>query len=411
MLKQSASVRRPLFGLSGLSRLFSLFGFSGSSNNTNQIDQMNKINPTSHATSIDIVSLVKRHGATLAVDHVSLTVQRGEFFSLLGPSGAGKTSVLRMIAGFETPDEGTIRIDGRSMEAIPPNRRPVNLVFQSYALFPHLTVAENVAFGPRMQGVLRGEITSRVRAALDMVKLSSKEERVPAQLSGGEQQRVALARALVNRPAVLLLDEPLSALDQQLRQEMQVELKSIQERAGCTFVCVTHHQEEALTMSDRVAVMHQGRVLQIGRPQDLYESPASAFVARFIGVSNELRGIVRRIDGVRAVVQSPDLPGEVQIVLPGHTALREGSVVTVFLRPERLRLSTAAQCLSGEQSLAASVDKVLYSGSDRRYLVRLGERVVWNVRVLNDESGRNGLVPGDAVYVRWQISDAVVLSE
>lgn len=362
-------------------------------------------------TSIDITSLVKRHGATLAVDHVSLTVQRGEFFSLLGPSGAGKTSVLRMIAGFETPDEGTIHIDGRSMEAVPPNRRPVNLVFQSYALFPHLTVAENVAFGPRMQGAPRGEIATRVRLALDMVKLSSKEERLPAQLSGGEQQRVALARALVNRPSVLLLDEPLSALDQQLRQEMQVELKSIQERAGCTFVCVTHHQEEALTMSDRVAVMHQGRVLQIGRPQDVYESPSSAFVARFIGVSNELRGIVRRIDGKRAVVQSPDLPGEVQIALSGHTLFQEGNAVTLLLRPERLRLSTVAQGLSGEQSLATSVDKVLYSGSDRRYLVRLGEHVIWNVRVPNDESGQNGLERGDAVYVRWQISDAVVLSE
>ncbi|MEO5954128.1 MAG: ABC transporter ATP-binding protein [Nitrospiraceae bacterium] len=363
------------------------------------------------SASIDITSLVKRHGATLAVDHVSLTVQRGEFFSLLGPSGAGKTSVLRMIAGFETPDEGTIRIDGCSMEAVPPNRRPVNLVFQSYALFPHMTVAENVAFGPTMQGAPRADITSRVRLALDMVKLSSKEERLPAQLSGGEQQRVALARALVNRPSVLLLDEPLSALDQQLRQEMQLELKSIQERAACTFVCVTHHQEEALTMSDHVAVMHQGRVLQIGSPQDLYESPRSAFVARFIGVSNELRGIVRRIDGERAIVQSPECVEEIQIVLPTHMAIQVGRPVTLLIRPERLRLSTAAQGLSGEQSLAASVDKVLYSGSDRRYLVRLGEHVVWNVRVPNDESGRKGLVPGDTLYLRWQISDAVVLSE
>ncbi|MDP2384572.1 MAG: ABC transporter ATP-binding protein [Nitrospirota bacterium] len=363
------------------------------------------------SASIDITSLVKRHGATLAVDHVSLTVQRGEFFSLLGPSGAGKTSLLRMIAGFETPDEGTICIDGRSMEAVPPNRRPVNLVFQSYALFPHMTVAENVAFGPTMQGVPRAEITSRVRLALDMVKLSSKEERLPSQLSGGEQQRVALARALVNRPSVLLLDEPLSALDQQLRQEMQVELKSIQARAACTFVCVTHHQEEALTMSDHVAVMHQGRVLQVGSPQDLYESPRSAFVARFIGVSNELRGIVRRIDGERAIVQSPECVGEIQIVLPIHPAIQVGSPVTLLIRPERLRLSTAAQGLSGEQSLAASVDKVLYSGSDRRYLVRLGEHAVWNVRVPNDESGRSGHVPGDTLHVRWQISDAVVLSE
>jgi spermidine/putrescine transport system ATP-binding protein len=363
------------------------------------------------SASIDITSLVKRHGAVLAVDHVSLTVQRGEFFSLLGPSGAGKTSVLRMIAGFETPDEGTIRIDGHSMEAVPANRRPVNLVFQSYALFPHLTVAENVAFGPLMQGASRNEITSRVRAALDMVKLSSKEERLPAQLSGGEQQRVALARALVNRPAVLLLDEPLSALDQQLRQEMQVELKSIQERAACTFVCVTHHQEEALTMSDRVAVMHQGRVLQIGNPQDLYETPTSAFVARFIGVSNELRGIVRRIEGGRAVVRSPEFAEDLQIAVPTNPLVREGNAVTLLLRPERIRLSMVAQGLKGEQSLAGSIDKVLYSGSDRRYLVRLGERMVWNVRVSNDESGRNGLVRGDAVYVNWQISDAVVLIE
>lgn len=192
---------------------------------------------------------------------------------------------------------------------------------------------------------------------------------------------------------------------------MQVELKSIQERAACTFVCVTHHQEEALTMSDRVAVMHQGRVLQIGRPQDLYESPTSAFVARFIGVSNELRGIIRRIDGDRALVQSPDLTGEIQIVLPIHTPVREGSAVTVLLRPERLRLSTETRGPSGEQSLAASVDKVLYSGSDRHYMVRLGEGVVWNVRVQNDDAGRNGLVRGDAIHVRWQVSDAVVLIE
>jgi len=361
--------------------------------------------------SINIASLVKRHGATVAVDHVSLSVQRGEFFSLLGPSGAGKTSVLRMIAGFETPDEGTIHIEGRSMAGISPNRRPVNLVFQSYALFPHLTVAENVAFGPRMQGVARGEIVARVRASLDLVKLASKEERLPGQLSGGEQQRVALARALVNRPAVLLLDEPLSALDQQLRQEMQVELKSIQERAACTFVCVTHHQEEALTMSDHVAVMHQGRLLQVGSPQDLYESPASVFVARFIGVSNELTGIVRRIDGGRVVIQSSDLPGKDHIRLPDRPELQEGQAATVLLRPERLRLSTDAKDRSGEQSLAAIVEKVFYSGSDRRYLVRLSDVLLWNVRVPNNESGRNGLERGDMVRVRWQIADAVVLGE
>ncbi|MBA3754098.1 MAG: ATP-binding cassette domain-containing protein, partial [Nitrospira sp.] len=205
---------------------------------------------------IEIRGIVRRHGPVTAVDQVSFEVRRGEFFSILGPSGAGKTSVLRMLAGFEDPDQGDVLIDGRSMLGVPPNRRPVNLVFQSYALFPHLTVFENVAFGLKMRRVAPPLIAEQVREALTMVKLLGKESRLPAQLSGGEQQRVALARALVNKPAVVLLDEPLAALDQQLRQEMQVELKSIQEQAGLTCVCVTHHQEEAMMMSDRIAVMH-----------------------------------------------------------------------------------------------------------------------------------------------------------
>ncbi|MGH9894973.1 MAG: ABC transporter ATP-binding protein, partial [bacterium] len=240
--------------------------------------------------SVDIQDVVKYHGPTLAVDHVSLSVRRGEFFSILGPSGAGKTSILRLLAGFDQPDGGAIRIEGRPMQGVPPNQRPVNLVFQSYALFPHLSVFDNVAFGLRMRKVTGTEIAVRVPEALAMVRLTGKQHRNPSQLSGGEQQRVALARALVNRPAVVLLDEPLGALDQQLRQEMQVELKTIQEQVGITFLYVTHHQEEALTMSDRVAVMHHGRLLQIGPPREIYESPACTFVAGFIGVSNRLVG-------------------------------------------------------------------------------------------------------------------------
>ncbi|MCS6318784.1 MAG: ATP-binding cassette domain-containing protein, partial [Nitrospira sp.] len=223
--------------------------------------------------TIDIRGIVRRHGAVTAVDQVSFQVRQGEFFSILGPSGAGKTSVLRLLAGFEDPDEGDLLIDGQSMLGVPPNRRPVNLVFQSYALFPHLTVFDNVAFGLRMRRISSPLIDDQVRQALAMVKLLGKEARMPAQLSGGEQQRVALARALVNKPAVVLLDEPLAALDQQLRQAMQVELKSIQERAGLTCVCVTHHQEEAMMMSDRIAVMHQGRIWQVGSPREVYERP------------------------------------------------------------------------------------------------------------------------------------------
>jgi spermidine/putrescine transport system ATP-binding protein len=245
---------------------------------------------SSAVPTIEIRGIVRRHGSVMAVNQVTFDVRRGEFFSILGPSGAGKTSVLRMLAGFEDPDEGDLLIEGTSMLGVPPNRRPVNLVFQSYALFPHLTVFENVAFGLKMRRVPAARIAEEAHQALSMVKLRGKETRLPAQLSGGEQQRVAVARALVNKPAVVLLDEPLAALDQQLRQEMQVELKSIQEQAGLTCVCVTHHQEEAMMMSDRIAVMHQGRMWQIGPPREVYERPCNLFVSRFLGVSNELPG-------------------------------------------------------------------------------------------------------------------------
>lgn len=353
--------------------------------------------------SIETISLVKRHGATLAVDRVSLSVRRGEFFSIVGPSGAGKTSVLRMLAGFETPDEGDVLIDGRSMAGVPPNHRPVNLVFQSYALFPHLTVAENVAFGLEMRRMPGSEIAPRVRAALDMVKLESKRDRLPAQLSGGEQQRVALARALINRPSVVLLDEPLSALDHQLRREMQVELKQIQAQVGLTFVCVTHHQEEALTMSDRIAVMNGGRVHQVGRPSDIYETPASPFVARFIGLSNELRGRVRTGDAGRWLHSEP-LGSPVRVPADGRIA--EGSAVLI-LRPERLHLAGEPDP-AYENRVPARVQQVLYAGSDVHYVVRLNDRVPWQVKTLNTETTKSAS-PGELVYVCWRSSEGVLL--
>ena len=358
--------------------------------------------------SVEIREVVKYHGTVLAVDHLSLEVRRGEFFSILGPSGSGKTTTLRLLAGFERPDQGEILIEGRSMREVPPNLRPVNLVFQSYALFPHLTVFGNIAFGLEMRRIARAEIQSRVHAALGMVKLGSKHDRMPSQLSGGEQQRVALARALVNRPAVVLLDEPLGALDQQLRQEMQVELKAIQEQVGITFIYVTHHQEEALTMSDRVAVMDHGRVLQIGTPQDIYESPVSAFVANFIGLSNLVEGRIASMTDARCTVSVPDLP-TILVRRPGGVV--EGSQVTVVLRPERLSLSRDVHRNGFDNTVPARIDKTIYNGSEMHYLLRLSNSALWKVRVPNSGAEQKRFLNGEAVFVRWNADEGVILSE
>ena len=359
--------------------------------------------------SIDIRALVKRHGATLAVDHITLDVRRGEFFSILGPSGAGKTSLLRMLAGFETPDSGEILIDGRSMAGVPPNRRPVNLVFQSYALFPHLSVAGNVAFGLEMKRVPQAEIGARVAAALELVQLGGKRDRMPGQLSGGEQQRVALARALVNRPAVVLLDEPLAALDQQLRRQMQAELKSIQAQVGVTFVCVTHHQEEALALSDRLAVMHQGRVAQIGRPQDLYESPATHFVAQFIGLSNELRGTVAEPQAGQAtlVCADPALPNRIRVALPA--GFRAGGAGVLILRPERVQLAPHAGGAAPDNALPGTVETLRYIGSEWHCVVRIAGGIAWTVHLPNRMTGAPPWTVGDRVSVQWNMADGVVL--
>lgn len=361
--------------------------------------------------SVEIREVSKRHGETLAVDRLSLSIRRGEFFSILGPSGSGKTTCLRMLAGFEAPDLGEILIEGRSMAGVPANRRPVNLVFQSYALFPHLTVAGNVAFGLEMQGLPASEIAPRVEQALDMIRLRDKQARRPAELSGGEQQRVALARALINRPAVLLLDEPLGALDQRLRVEMQLELKAIQEQVGITFVSVTHHQEEALTMSDRLAVMHQGRLLQVGSPRDIYETPQSTFVADFIGVSNSLTGRIESVVGRQARLRAADLPASPVLTVTCPAGMAEGGRLRLVLRPERLHLSSDVHLSGYDNVLPARLRKAVYNGSEMQYHLALSERLSWEVRVANTGGEQKRYQPGESLFIRWKAEEAVILPE
>ncbi|GBD15196.1 Spermidine/putrescine import ATP-binding protein PotA [bacterium HR26] len=346
--------------------------------------------------------------SVVAVDDVSLEIEPGEFFSLLGPSGCGKTTTLRMIAGFEMPTSGEIYIEGRPMGETPPFRRNVNTVFQNYALFPHMTVAENVAFGLRMKRVPRDEIARRVREALQLVRLAGFEDRYPRQLSGGQQQRVALARALINRPRVLLLDEPLGALDLKLRKEMQLELKHLQMTVGITFIYVTHDQEEALTMSDRIAVMNAGRVLQVGTPLEIYERPSSRFVADFIGESNFLEGRVTGLNGQQVTVVIDD---RVPVPARAQDGLAVGEQVTVAIRPEKIRLRPPGMertdgCVRGR------VEEVVYIGTDTYYLVRLTERCTVRVRVQNSQ---NRLDSGEAVgegaevLLSWVPETAMVL--
>jgi spermidine/putrescine transport system ATP-binding protein len=316
--------------------------------------------------AVELAGVTKRFGDDVAaVDGIDLTVEDGEFFSLLGPSGCGKTTTLRMIAGFEFPTEGSVRIHGSEMGLKPPNQRPVNTVFQSYALFPHLSVAENVAFGLNMMKVERSEVQRRVSRVLDQVQLAKRADARPSQLSGGMQQRVALARALVNEPEVLLLDEPLGALDLKLRQAMQVELKDLQGRVGITFIYVTHDQEEALTMSDRIGVMNEGRLLQVGRSEQIYEHPTSRFVADFIGDINLIDVTMNGSDRAR-------LANGVEIGVPASGAGIDGRV-TVALRPERLALYDLDEEIpGGHNRVRVKVRRRLYYGDVHYYDVDAG---------------------------------------
>ena len=347
-----------------------------------------------NSSGVDLSHVSKRFGEVLAVDDLSLELARGEFFTLLGPSGCGKTTTLRMIAGFERPDEGEIRIENEDVGELPPYRRPTNTVFQSYALFPHLSVEDNVAFGLKRKRVPKGEIAKRVRAELERVGLAAEARRRPAQLSGGMQQRVALARALVNLPKVLLLDEPLGALDLKLRKGLQVELKRIQREVGITFVYVTHDQEEALTMSDRIAVMNCGRVEQVGFPEDVYERPATTFVAGFIGVSNLMPATVSGAGRVR-LESGPEVRGNTD-------GLGAGEGCYVVVRPEKLRVESAGEDGGGSNGLPrveGVVESSLYLGTATQIVVGLGEGVRMTVLVPNASEAERQRLPGGGAHV------------
>ncbi len=345
-----------------------------------------------------------------AVCDVNLGIRKGEFFTLLGPSGCGKTTTLRLIAGFELPSQGELLIQGQQMADVPAHLRPVNTVFQSYALFPHLTVAENVGFGLAVKRVPRAERAERVKATLQLVQMEAMSDRRPAQLSGGQQQRVALARALVNKPGVLLLDEPFGALDLKLRKEMQIELKHMQRQLGITFVFVTHDQEEALTMSDRIAVMHKGRVLQVGDPVEIYERPTTRFGADFIGEMNFLTATV--------IEQTPDqatltLLGDRVSLPPAELALAPGSTVTLAVRPEALDFQRPGQPpASGDLRLRGTLAEEIYIGTDRRYIVALADGTRMVIRNQNrSEDRRDRLAAGQTVELRCRAADLRILAE
>jgi spermidine/putrescine transport system ATP-binding protein len=353
--------------------------------------------PEPGSTVISVEKVTKRYGEFVAVHEASFEIRRGEFFSMLGPSGCGKTTMLRMIAGFEDVSSGVLRLDGKDVVGVPPYRRHVNTVFQNYALFPHLSVFDNVAFGPRIRSVGGGELERRVRQMLDVVRLGDFASRKPSQLSGGQRQRVALARALVNDPSALLLDEPLSALDLELRRQMQLELKRIQRDVGITFVFVTHDQEEALTMSDRIMVMRGGRIEQVGTPEEIYEQPASAFVARFIGSANLIPVVVEQTANGRATLR---LPGGVRgEAATGGLTFAPGAQALLMIRPERLEIAPREPG-AGRLGMPVTCTDVVYQGAVRRCAVRDsagGELIDY----LETSEEHPAVQPGAALWVSW----------
>ncbi|HEX5013135.1 MAG TPA: ABC transporter ATP-binding protein [Candidatus Limnocylindrales bacterium] len=356
------------------------------------------------APEIRLTDLAKHFRDVKAVDDVSLDINGGEFFSLLGPSGCGKTTTLRMIGGFELPTAGRIELRGRDVTNDPPDKRPVNMVFQNYALFPHLNVGDNIAFGLRRKNVAKDQIARRVREALELVHLSGLDGRKPNQLSGGQQQRVALARALVNRPNVLLLDEPLGALDLKLRKQLQIELKRVQAEVGITFVYVTHDQEEALTMSDRIAVMNRGKVEQLGSPEELYERPTTRFVADFIGTTNLLSGAVEAADSGGARVR---LDGGDICVVAGN-GLAVGRTVELSVRPESVLIKASnGTPPGGAEPIRGHVEQVAYLGGSVQYQVRTKGGL--SITAVAPKTGQR-LSVGSDVDVAWPPTEALVLA-
>jgi len=378
--------------------------------------------PTPHVKDNAIIrfeNITKRFGKMVAVDNVTLNIQEGEFFALLGPSGCGKTTLLRMLAGFETPTEGRVLIDGKDVAALPPNKRPVNMVFQSYAVFPHMKVADNVGYGLKMDGVDGGEIKRRVEEALELVKLDGLGTRMPDQLSGGQRQRVALARALVKRPRVLLLDEPLSALDAKLRDQMRSELTSLQEKVGITFIMVTHDQDEALAIATRCAVMHRGVLTQVATPADLYEFPNSRFVADFVGSVNMFEGVLEKDEQNEAQVRCKELSAPVYLD-HGVTGAR-GSTVWVALRPEKIEMHKRAEgstpmkmedAPAGANVVPGIIRDIVYLGSETNFEVELeGGRRVKTFRSNLTRYDQEDFTWDEPVWLAWHAcSPAVLLS-
>jgi spermidine/putrescine transport system ATP-binding protein len=357
---------------------------------------------------LEIRNVTRRFDPLVAVDDVSLSVEAGEFFTLLGPSGCGKTTLLRMIAGFDQPDRGAILLDGVDMADTPPEKRPIHTVFQSYALFPHMTVVQNIAFPLRMAGRGDDEIAAKVMEALALVHLEDKGQRLPHELSGGQKQRVALARSLVNRPRLLLLDEPLGALDAKLREEMQIELIDMQREVGVTFVFVTHSQSEALALSTRIAVMNRGRVEQLDEPSRIYGYPKNRFVADFIGKINMLEGELLGADAQARL----RVPGLGEVAVRSAEALRAGSPAALALRPEQVRIAPAGAATDLPNSFAGKVRDFLYIGEVTTYLVDLPNGQRLQALLPNSSPGRAKFFEvGDAVTVAWPAEAGVLLTQ
>lgn len=358
---------------------------------------------------VELQNVTKKFNTVPVVDNISLQIRNGEFFSLLGPSGCGKTTTLRMIAGFELLTSGEIFIKGKPQGFLPPFQRPVNTVFQQYALFPHMTVFQNVGFGLEMKKIPKAEITRRVGEALELVHLTGMENRKPRQLSGGQQQRVALARALINRPQVLLLDEPLGALDLKLRKAMQIELKNLQEEVGITFIYVTHDQEEALTMSDRIAVMNHGHVLQLGTSTEIYENPTSKFVADFIGETNFISGKVARTGSQLEIRTLGDK------ALTGGWAepdLSHNDDIVISIRPEKMHVhpsNEAPPMTDGTNQVTGTVDNIIFHGVFTGYLINIGESAPLIAHVQNTGLNAYSFDWDDQVTVSWNIKHARIL--
>jgi len=359
---------------------------------------------------IRIRNVSKRFGNFLAVDEINLDIKRGELFAILGGSGCGKTTLLRILAGFESPSSGTIEIDGVDITTLPPYERPVNMMFQSYAVFPHMDVATNVAYGLKKEGRPAAEIASRVDEALALVQLQDFHKRQPDQLSGGQRQRVALARALIKRPKVLLLDEPLAALDKKLREQTQFELMNIQDELGVTFIIVTHDQEEAMILASRIAVMDQGRFLQVGEPKAVYEYPTSRFVADFIGTINTFDGTVTRIDEDGISVEASEAGAELRAL--GTHQLDVGQDVCIAIRPEKIFISKHEPDNDDDTKMGGVVEDLGYFGNISLYRIRLESGKIIQASAQNrTRSAQRFLEWDDEIWISWQARSAVVLTD